>query len=68
MSRISKSLGRRRSGYSESLWLCAVTASACLADTALLPLPASWNSVSQLQLPGSAPGASFPQNCGVFKK
>lgn len=47
-------LGRRKSGDSESHWLCAMTASACLADTSLLPLPASWNPVSQLQLPGSA--------------
>lgn len=44
--------GRRKSGDSESHWLCAMTAS--LADTSLLPLPASWNPVSQLQLPGSA--------------
>lgn len=63
MSPISKSLRTRKSGHGKSLWLCAMTASACLADKALLWPPALCNRFSQLQLTGSTPGTSLPHKC-----
>ena len=69
MSYISKSLRRRKSGHGKSLWLCAtMTASACLADKALLYLPVLCNRFSQLRLTGSTPGTSLPHKCVFFKK
>lgn len=68
MSHISKSLRRRKSGHSKSLWLCAMIAIACLADKALRCLPALCNRFSQLRLTGSTPGTSLPHKCVFFTK